>query len=77
MKVLGDADRAIALESAYANGYVHWDVSEPNVVLFRRSVGDIRRGYLIDWELASEVCEGQPREARDCCRAVSVSHCSH
>ena len=41
MEILGDADRAIALESAYANGYVHRDVGEPNIVLSRRSVGDV------------------------------------
>ena len=70
----GNADRILAIKSAHANGYVHRDVSEPNIVLFRHSVGDVRRGYLIDWELASEVCEGHPMEARDYCRTVSF-HC--
>ena len=73
----GNVDRVLAIKSAHANGYVHRDVSEPNIVLFRHSVGDVRRGYLIDWELAIKVSEGQPREARDYRRTVSVSHCSH
>ena len=77
MEIPGDADRALALRIAYALGYVHRDVSEPNIILFRQSVGDIRRGYLIDWEFAIKVSEAQLREARDYRRTVSVSHCSH
>ena len=77
MEIPGDADRVTALRVAYAIGYVHRDVSEPNIILCRHSVGDIRRGYFIDWEFAINVSEGQPREARDYRRTVSVSHCSH
>ena len=65
---------ALALRIAYALGYVHRDVSEPNIILFRRSVDGARHGDLIDWKLASEVCEGQPREARDYCRMVSFHY---
>ena len=76
MKIPGDADRVTALRVAYANGYVHRDVSEPNIVLFRPSAGDIRHGYLIDWEFAIKISKGQLREARDHRRTVSLSRFS-
>ena len=62
------------MEALLQAGYVHRDVSEPNIVLVRRSVGDVRHGYLIDWKLASEIREGQPMEAREHCETVGFGH---
>ena len=59
-----------AIEDVLENGYMHRDVSEGNVVLFRPDVGCDRRGYLVDWEYASKVCEDDPREASDSCSTV-------
>ena len=64
------SDGVPAIEDVLGNGYMHRDVSEGNVVLSRPDVGCDRRGYLVDWEYASKVCEDDPREAIDCCSTV-------
>ncbi len=43
---------------------LHRDVSVGNIILVRDKPGSVRKGYLIDWEVSSEVDDsGKSQEA--------------
>lgn len=42
------------MRGAFDNArFLHRDISVPNIVLVQEPGSDIRRGYLIDWDVAS------------------------
>ena len=67
-----ESDGVAAMEDVYKNGYLHRDFSDTSIILFRFEVGGDRRGFVIDWSIASKIGQNDEEEARNYRETVST-----